>query len=136
MLAFRLWYVYIGPPRAYSLYYFYRLLTRARKVELLYDIRTSGISSDEMSRYLHQLRYLECFPDIISGSENMCRQLRRKGLFPSKTQIRTGPSAKSGRLYLSASALKTFKMSLAFYLKYIKICGMSDEVKDYTDEAT
>lgn len=45
-------------------YYFYRLLTRARKVKLLYDSRTSGISSGEMSRYLYQLRYLECFPDI------------------------------------------------------------------------
>ncbi|MDE5786342.1 MAG: hypothetical protein K2H98_07400, partial [Duncaniella sp.] len=42
-------------------YYFYRLISRARRVELLYDGRTEGTRSGEMSRYISQLLYL--FPD-------------------------------------------------------------------------
>ena len=42
-------------------YYFYRLISHASCVKLLYDGRTSGLKGGEMSRYLYQLLYL--FPD-------------------------------------------------------------------------
>ena len=38
-------------------YYFYRLISRARKVWLIYDSRT-GNGGGEVSRYISQLRYL------------------------------------------------------------------------------
>lgn len=38
-------------------YYFYRMITRAEKVWLLYDSRTEGLKSGEESRYIKQLRY-------------------------------------------------------------------------------
>ncbi|MDE5636054.1 MAG: PD-(D/E)XK nuclease family protein, partial [Muribaculaceae bacterium] len=41
-----------------SAYYFYRLITRARRVFLIYDSRTRGTKSGEPSRYINQLRYL------------------------------------------------------------------------------
>lgn len=38
-------------------YYFYRMITRAENVWLLYDSRTEGLNSGEESRYIKQLRY-------------------------------------------------------------------------------
>ncbi len=38
-------------------YYFYRMISRAEKVWMLYDSRTEGMSSGEESRYIKQLRY-------------------------------------------------------------------------------
>ena len=38
-------------------YYFYRLVTRAENVWLLYDSRTEGLKNGEESRYIKQLRY-------------------------------------------------------------------------------
>lgn len=38
-------------------YYFYRLISRAENVWLLYDSRTEGLKNGEESRYIKQLRY-------------------------------------------------------------------------------
>ena len=39
-------------------YYFYRMISRAKNVYIMYDARTGGVRSGEMSRYLHQLKYI------------------------------------------------------------------------------
>ena len=39
-------------------YYFYRLISRAKRVTLLYDARRQSIGSGEYSRYIEQLRIL------------------------------------------------------------------------------
>ena len=59
-------------------YYFYRLLSRSKKVYLLYDARTSGLSSGDMSRFLYQLKYL--YPD-----ESIKFQLADYDIYASKT---------------------------------------------------
>ncbi len=38
-------------------YYFFRLIHRAKQVELLYSTGAQGLKSNEMSRYLYQLKY-------------------------------------------------------------------------------
>lgn len=38
-------------------YYFYRMISRAKRVFLLYDSRTDGLKSGEVSRYIYQLKY-------------------------------------------------------------------------------
>lgn len=38
-------------------YHFYRLIYRAKHVSLVYDTRSDGMKTGEMSRYIHQLRY-------------------------------------------------------------------------------
>ena len=38
-------------------YHFYRMIYRAKRVIMLYDTRTDGLQSGEVSRYVHQLRY-------------------------------------------------------------------------------
>lgn len=40
-------------------YHFYRLLSNARHLTLLYDSRSEGLRSGEMSRFIFQLRYLD-----------------------------------------------------------------------------
>lgn len=42
-------------------YYFYRMISRAQEVWMIYDSRTEGLRSGEESRYIKQLRYL--YPD-------------------------------------------------------------------------
>lgn len=39
-------------------YHFYRMISRAKRVFLLYDTRTEGIQTGEVSRYFYQLKYL------------------------------------------------------------------------------
>lgn len=38
-------------------YHFYRLIYRAKHVSLLYDTRSNGIQTGEISRFVHQLKY-------------------------------------------------------------------------------
>ncbi|MDR1380333.1 MAG: PD-(D/E)XK nuclease family protein [Tannerella sp.] len=38
-------------------YHFYRMIYRAKKVTMLYDTRTGGLQSGEVSRFVHQLMY-------------------------------------------------------------------------------
>ena len=38
-------------------YHFYRMIHRAKRVVMLYDTRTDGIQSGEISRFVHQLKY-------------------------------------------------------------------------------
>lgn len=38
-------------------YHFYRLIHRVKKLTLIYDSRTNGLQTGEMSRYIHQLHY-------------------------------------------------------------------------------
>lgn len=39
-------------------YHFYRMISRAKKVFMLYDTRTDGLQTGEVSRYFYQLKYL------------------------------------------------------------------------------
>lgn len=45
-------------------YHFYRLIRRAKQVTLLYDTRTTGLQTGEVSRFVHQLRYHYQYPLI------------------------------------------------------------------------
>ena len=45
-------------------YHFYRLIRRAKQVTLLYDTRTTGLQTGEVSRFVHQLRYRYQYPLI------------------------------------------------------------------------
>ena len=132
--------------RAYSLpdfeskesdyaYCFYRLLGRARRVKLLYDSRTGSFGAGEMSRYISQVRYLMPETSIrfsnlalsADYSENPPIVVRKADVLRELEGLKGG-----GRLYLSASALKTYKKCpLQFYLQYVRNMRGSDELVDY-----
>ena len=81
-------------------YYFYRLISRAENVWLLYDSRTEGLKNGEESRYIKQLRYHFQVPvntylsdaepglprdeeHVVVKTPEMLEKLSRQGISPS-----------------------------------------------------
>lgn len=133
-------------------YYFYRLLSHTEKMWLLFDARTGGLRSGEMSRYLYQLRFLN-----FSGIEIRYRQATYNVRPSAVTEvlpadislgIRKTPEimADVERLRdrsrldtnaLSASSLKLYiNCPLAFYLEHVAEIKVPDPFKNYIDDAT
>jgi len=125
-------------------YYFYRLITRAKRVYLLYDGRSSGTRNGHCSRYISQLeylfdvnnvaRYVTSFdyvrPDdptrITIAKDDRLRAIIRQYL----------PGAENPK-YLSASSINKFiDCPLKFCLSELEGFGEPDAVKDYIDEGT
>lgn len=123
-------------------YYFYRLISRARNVTLIYDARSvGGIKSSEMSRYIAQILY---FFDRTEISHRLCvyqsQQFNPEEITVSKNKrierlldrFKTTDGPK-----LSASALNTYlNCPLEFYLKYVEGYNGEDEIIDYMDSST
>lgn len=116
-------------------YLFYRLISRAKRVFLLYDTRTEGLKSGEASRFIMQLKYLYNLPlkvrDVIYRVEPQIRRdiiiekdaavMEKLGQF---LQIESGKA-------LSASALNTYiDCPLQFYFSYIEGVKIEDEISE------
>lgn len=125
-------------------YYFYRLLSRAKNVTLLYDARSvGGIKSSEMSRYCTQLLYF--FPQNTSLTLKVYDTLTFDShtISASKTprvlnilQRFTDPDPERGK-NLSASALNTYlNCQLKFYFQYIEGYAEEAEITDFMDAGT
>jgi CRISPR/Cas system-associated exonuclease Cas4 (RecB family) len=120
-------------------YYFYRLLQRAQRVDLLFNGGSEGMRTGEKSRYLHQLIFKEGLEVIRPGLEVRAREVQA-------IEIPHAPSADlklaqyrrdavDGR-YLSPSAVNAYvDCSLKFYLKYIAGIGEPDEISEDIDAA-
>lgn len=123
-------------------YYFYRLISRAKNVYLLYDGRTTGIRHGDMSRFLYQLRLL--FPnenikfrlaeyDILGHTRRLINMPKSQDIMNRLNMYRTHGSKK----YLSASAIKLYvHCPLRFYLERIEGLSVEEEIKDYMDDIT
>lgn len=117
-------------------YCFYRLMARARNVELFYDSRTDGSGNGEVSRYVSQMRYL--MPTLKVDMHAMSYASNsdgRPGITLEKNaeimEVLDGFRA-GGPLRLSASALKTYKSCpMRFYLEYGRRMRAGDELVDY-----
>lgn len=123
-------------------YYFYRMISRAKRVVLLYDGRNEGAKSGQPSRYLNQLRFIvppEKFdfrpltyrlslPDFKhQGVEKTPAVMKKLSQFLSG----------NGKRCLSASSINTFiNCPLQFYLMNIERFYEADEMKDYMDDST
>jgi hypothetical protein len=120
-------------------YYFYRLLQRAERVDLLYNGGTDGWRTGEMSRYLHQLILSRKLEVIRPGLEVRARQI------PPLTIRHTGETdlvldqyrkEGEGARYLSPSAINAYiDCSLKFYLRYIAGIGEPDKISEDMDPA-
>lgn len=123
-------------------YYFYRLISRAKKVFLLYDARKSGVHSGGASRYIKQLRYqfpadkvtfmpvsaplrkMEQEPMLIWKNARVMRELER---FRSSDNPR----------YLSASSLNAYiNCPLSFYIANVERYYAENDLVDYMDDGT
>ncbi|MBD5213470.1 MAG: hypothetical protein HDS75_01430 [Bacteroidales bacterium] len=126
-----------------SAYYFYRLISRAKRVVLLYDSRSSGVSSGEPSRYINQLRYIYHPEELnfYTGSYKMTGTSEKApfALTLSQSQrdvLRRYLDPNSGR-YLSASAINKFiNCPVDFLLSVVEGYREDDEIKTFMDEST
>lgn len=123
-------------------YYFFRMISRAKRVFLLYDTRTQGTCGGQMSRYLAQLIYI-FRPPRMQHKLLGYKFGASEGLTPSapKTpevmkELERFRSVENPR-YLSASSINTYiNCPLSFYLSYIAGFKRENEYHDYMDEST
>lgn len=123
-------------------YYFYRLIARAKNVYLLYDGRTTGLRSGDMSRYINQIKYQ--FPASkvhFTGSQYSMITSRPEVVSVEKTpavmkELRRFLGGDNPR-YLSAHSLNTYiRCPLQFYLSTIERYYPEKEIVDFMDEGT
>lgn len=122
-------------------YCFYRLLSRAKNVKLIYDSRTGNFGAGEESRYISQLKYLIpsadlCFRNIEPQSN--FGEIFEIIVHKSPEVLRELESFKHGKgqKYLSASAIKVYKSCpLRFYLQTVKGYRTDEEPTNYMTDA-
>lgn len=115
-------------------YHFYRLIHRARHVSLLYDTRTTGLQTGEVSRYVHQLRYHYELP--------VQQKLVVYNVSSQRTaplEVRKSPEVmrameaflRGGERAISASAVNTYlDCPLKFYFSAVQGVGEEEEVSE------
>lgn len=105
-------------------YHFYRLIHRASEVTLLYDTRSAGTHTGEVSRFVTQLRYLYATPIASRFLTYRVNSEKRPVLLVEKDesiQARLARYLEGGGKALSASALNTYlDCPLKFYFTYIE----------------
>ena len=117
-------------------YYFYRLIQRAKKVTLVYDSRTEGLSNGEVSRFATQLKYEANHIELVNNQavfdfepagKKPIEVLKTDGLMLKiEDYVRTK--------VLSPSALNTYiDCSLKYFFKYIEGIYQEDEVLEDID---
>lgn len=117
-------------------YYFYRLIQRAKKVTLVYDSRSDGMSGGEVSRFATQLKY----------EAQHLKLIEKQGVFnfePAKNRVIE--VAKSNEINekiekyvlgkrISPSALNRYlECRLNFFFKYIEGISEAEEVREDID---
>lgn len=115
-------------------YHFYRLIERASHVSLLYDTRSGGSQTGEVSRFVHQLHYHYEVP--------MRKKLLVYNVSSSKTPSLEVPKGKEimrrlnayrkgGDKAISASAVNTYlDCPLKFYFSVVEAIREEDEVSE------
>ena len=123
-------------------YYFYRVISRAENVALLYDSRTvGGLKSNEMSRFAKQLLFL--YPDAVtehtSGVFHGLTSQAPPVSIPKNERIleileRYKPG---GDRNLSPSSINTYiSCPLNFYFSFVEGMNPDNETVDYMDAGT
>ena len=118
-------------------YHFYRLIARAKKVSLLYDTRTEGLQTGEVSRFVHQLRYQYGVPikdklvvANISSTQPVGLQIEKT----AEVMAKMTTYLKGGEKALSATTINTYiDCPLRFYFSSIEGMKEEDEVFDQVD---
>lgn len=115
-------------------YHFYRLIRRAKQVTLLYDTRTTGLQTGEVSRFVHQLRYHYQYPLI---DELVVYDVASSAVPPISVQ-KTAEVEKllsdflsGGPRALSASAINTYlDCPQKFYFSVLEQIQEEDEITE------
>ena len=113
-------------------YYFYRMVSRAEKVWMLYDSRTEGLNSGEESRFIKQLGHMFC---------DKCRLTSYVVCADAQSSRNDGGIAKDDGIVMklrdlsySASAVQDYLACPAkFYYHSVEKLYPEDEVKETVD---
>lgn len=125
-------------------YYFYRMISRAKKVHLLFDSRTSGLKSGDHSRYISQLKHL--YPKSNIDIKSLNFEIKQRSSQPLNID-KTGAVAETlnkflttdskSKKYLSASSLKNYLICpLLFYFRNIENIDSDIEPSEFMDAIT
>ncbi len=118
-------------------YHFYRLIHRAKNIYFLYDTRTEGMQTGEVSRFIHQLRYHYTRPINenlitydISIDEKTTIQIEKTSEVMQKLSLFLTDDEEKKRA-LSATAINTYlDCPLKFYFSTVEKLYETDEVKE------
>lgn len=136
------------PPVNYSesifAYYFYRMISRAKEVVMIYDSRSSeGARSGDVSRYVLQLKYL--YASGLLNSESRTFEMSQSDLKPhpvKKTesiisQLKLYSDNSSESRNLSATALTKYaSCQIRFYFEHILNIKTDETSVDFIDAIT
>ncbi len=123
-------------------YHFYRMINRAKRIYLLYDTRTEGLQTGEVSRYYNQIKHL--YPDHfdiheklavykVSANESMPITVQKTPQILEKMNVFLQGGGKS----LSASSINTYlNCPLQFYFSVVENMEEEDEVTETIEAST
>lgn len=123
-------------------YYFYRMISRAKRVYMLYDSRTDGLKRGEMSRYIYQIKYhySRLLPAVNISELHISHNVsveKATVLSIDKTDRVAGrlrEFLQGGTRRLSASHINTYlNCPLQFYLQHVEQLCKDDEIKEIVD---
>lgn len=115
-------------------YHFYRLIDRASHVSLLYDTRSNGLQTGEVSRFVHQLHYHYEVPmrdklvvyNVSSSKTPPLAVPKREDIMRRLDAYRKG-----GSKAISASAINTYlDCPLKFYFSVVEGIREEEEVSE------
>lgn len=112
-------------------YNFYRMISRAKKVYMLYDTRTEGLQTGEVSRYFYQLKYLyhnsfDITERVISYDVNTPEKAPVRVEKTPEVMQKLNAFRAGGEKSLSASTINNYiDCPLKFYFTTIE--GLSEE---------
>ena len=114
-------------------YYFYRMISRAENVWLVYDSRTGGLNTGEESRYIKQLRYLtNCRLEESVAKADIKLPEEEKGI--EKTQEHLDILKNK---CMSASAIQNYlRCQAKFFYSMVEGLEQTTEVAEYLDNST
>lgn len=123
-------------------YYFYRMISRARRVFLMYDARPDSRGGGQMSRFIGQLKYLYRPKGLTEHAVGFKVDAPRPvDLYVNKTpeimeKLRQYLTPGSGRRLSASSINQYISCPMSFYLSYIAGYKREDEITDYMDTGT
>jgi CRISPR/Cas system-associated exonuclease Cas4 (RecB family) len=118
-------------------YYFYRLIQRAKKLTMIYDTRSEGLSKGEPSRFATQLKYEAKHLEI--NEQQAVFNFEPAEIEPIVVEKTTAISTKlisylTGKGLTPSSINNYIDCKLKFYFKYIEGIDESDDIAEEIDQ--
>lgn len=123
-------------------YYFYRMISRAKRVFLLFDSRTQSIGSGEPSRFVYQLQtlYPQSHIQLMHAGFNVYAPDDITLSIPKNDrvmQILKKYQTDGSNEYLSASAINHYiNCPVAFYFEKVEKLNIADDMIEFMDSST